>query len=97
MVAASGVIGSVLLLATAAKLYGVLERQLAGRDYICDEYTIADMACWPWVEQYASHVGGLADYPAIQRWHRRIGDRPPVPRAMKLGVDQVVVRAGSPR
>lgn len=79
------------------RLYAVLERQLDGRDYICDAYSIADMACWPWVEQYGHYVGDLADYPAIHGWHRRIGERPAVLRAMKLGVDQVVVPAGSPR
>lgn len=71
------------------RLYGVLERQLEGRDYLCDDYSIADMACWPWVEQYGSYVGGLGDYPAIDRWHRRVGERPAVQRAMKLGLDQI--------
>ncbi len=76
------------------RLYGVLERQLEGCDYICGDYSIADMACWPWVEQYGHYVGDLTDYPAIYAWHRRIGERPAVLRAMKLGVDQVAVPAG---
>lgn len=69
------------------RLYGVLERQLTGRDFICDDYSIADMACWPWVEQYHHRVGGLGDYPAIAAWRERIAARPAVQRAMQLGLD----------
>jgi GSH-dependent disulfide-bond oxidoreductase len=69
------------------RLYGVLERQLTGRDFICDAYSIADMACWPWVEQYHGRVGGLADYPHIAAWRARIAERPAVQRAMQLGLD----------
>lgn len=69
------------------RLYGVLEQRLTGRDFICDDYSIADMACWPWVEQYHHRVGGLGDYPAIAAWRERIAERPAVQRAMKLGQD----------
>jgi GSH-dependent disulfide-bond oxidoreductase len=72
------------------RLYSVLERQLEGRDFICDEYSLADMACWPWVEQYGSYVGDLRDYPEVHAWHARIAARPAVQRAMKLGVDQAL-------
>ena len=67
--------------------YGVLERQLTGRDFISDDYSIADMACWPWVEQYHHRVGGLAEYPAIAAWRARIAARPAVQRALRLGLD----------
>jgi glutathione S-transferase len=76
------------------RLYGVLERQLAGREYVCDEYSIADMACWPWVEQYGHYVGELKDFPAVHAWHARIGSRPAVHRAMKLGEGQVRTPTG---
>jgi glutathione S-transferase/GST-like protein len=69
------------------RLYGVLERQLTGREFICDAYSIADMACWPWVEQYHHRVGGLAEYPAIAAWRARIAERPAVRRALELGLD----------
>jgi GST-like protein len=70
------------------RLYGVLERQLAGRDYICDEYSIADMASWTWVEQYHAQIGDLAaEYPHIAAWRARIGARPAVQRAMLVGTD----------
>jgi len=75
------------------RLYGVLERQLDARAFICDDYSIADMACWPWVEQYGSYVGDLADFPAVHAWHARVAARPAVQRAMKLCVDQIAVPA----
>jgi glutathione S-transferase len=66
----------------------VPERQLADQDFICGDYSIADMACWPWVDQYHYRVGDLAaDYPAISAWRDRIAARPAVQRAMKLGTD----------
>jgi glutathione S-transferase len=76
------------------RLYGVLERQLTGRDYICDDYSIADMASWPWVDQYHGYAGDLEDYPGIKAWHRRIGARPAVHRALKLGMDTLQQYAG---
>jgi glutathione S-transferase len=65
-----------------ARLYGVLERQLAGRSYICDLYSIADIACWTWVDQYKDHVGGLSMFPRIGEWHALITERPAVKRGM---------------
>jgi glutathione S-transferase/GST-like protein len=66
------------------RLYGVLERQLSGRDYICDDYSIADIASWTWVDQYHSQVGGLAAFPAIAAWHTRMAERPAVKRGMSI-------------
>jgi GSH-dependent disulfide-bond oxidoreductase len=64
------------------RLYGVLEGQLSGRDFICDDYGIADIASWTWVDQYHNLVGGLDAYPAIGAWHARIAERPAVKRGM---------------
>src|SRR6056300_805735 len=55
-----------------ARLYGVLDRRLEGRDYICDDYSIADMACWPWVSRYEWQQVNLADYPNIRSWYQRL-------------------------
>jgi GST-like protein len=66
------------------RLYGVLERQLAGRDHICDDYGIADIACWTWVDQYHGHIGGLGDFPNIAAWHARIAARPAVQRGLAV-------------
>ena len=65
-----------------SRLYGVLERQLAGRSYICDLYSIADIASWTWVDQYKDHIGGLSMFPHIAAWHARIAERPAVKRGM---------------
>jgi glutathione S-transferase/GST-like protein len=77
------------------RLYGVLERQLTGRDFICDDYSIADMASWTWVEQYQGRVGGLGDYPGIAAWRARIAVRPAVQRAMQLGMDWATAAAAA--
>jgi GST-like protein len=67
-----------------SRLYGVLERQLTGRSYICDLYSIADIASWTWVDQYKEHVGGLSMFPHIAAWHARIAERPAVKRGMTI-------------
>lgn len=55
-----------------ARLYGVLDRRLEGRDYICADYSIADMACWPWVSRYEWQQVNLADYPNVRSWYQRL-------------------------
>jgi GST-like protein len=54
------------------RLYGVLDRRLEGRDYICDDYSIADMACWPWVSRYEWQQVNLADYPNVRSWYQHL-------------------------
>lgn len=68
------------------RLYGVLDRRLVGRDYICDDYSIADMACWPWVEQHGDYVG-VDNFSNVARWHALVGERPAVQRAVLVGTD----------
>jgi GST-like protein len=67
------------------RLYQVLETQLLGREFICDEYSIADMACWPWVNQHHDYLGDLRQFRNIFAWHERIGARPAVQKAMQAG------------
>ena len=55
-----------------ARLYGVLEKRLDGRNYICDDYSIADMACWPWVSRYEWQRINLVGYPNIHSWYKRL-------------------------
>jgi GSH-dependent disulfide-bond oxidoreductase len=66
-----------------ARLYGVLDRQLAGKDYIAEEYSIADMACYPWVVPHQRQAQNLADFPNLHRWFDRMQSRPAVIRAYK--------------
>jgi GSH-dependent disulfide-bond oxidoreductase len=63
------------------RLYGVLDRQLAGKDYIAGDYSIADMACYPWIVPHAKQQQNLADFPDLHRWYDTIQSRPAVIRA----------------
>ncbi|GAB4462264.1 MAG: glutathione S-transferase N-terminal domain-containing protein [Elainellaceae cyanobacterium] len=67
------------------RLYGVLDRQLQGRDYIAGEYSIADMACYPWIVPYERQQQNLEDFPNLKRWFETMRDRPAVIRAYEQG------------
>ena len=71
----------------AERLYGVLNERLAGRDFIADEYSIADMACWPWIDFHDHHGQKLEDFPNIERWYEAIGERPAVQRGKAAGAE----------
>jgi GST-like protein len=60
----------------AQRLYGVLELQLRGRDFIDDEYSIADIAAFPWVRVAKGQGIDLSEYPSVQRWCEKIAQRP---------------------
>ena len=68
-----------------ARLYRVLDTQLAGRDFIARAYSIADMACHPWIASYARQSQKLEDFPNLKRWFESVGARPAVKRAYALG------------
>ena len=68
-----------------ARLYGVLDRQLAGRPYIADHYSIADMACYPWIAPHVDQGQDLDDYPHLKRWFETMQARPAVVRAYAAG------------
>ena len=64
---------------------GVLERRLDGREFILGEYSIADMASWPWV-LIAKPLGQpLDDFPNVARWRERVKERPAVQKGVDLG------------
>lgn len=67
------------------RLYGVLEHQLQGHEFVAGDYSIADMACWPWVVHHAWQGQSLDDFPAVKRWFAAVGERPAVKRAMLHG------------
>jgi len=67
------------------RLFGVLDGQLRGRDYVAGEYSIADMACYPWVVPYERLSQRLEDFPALAAWFRRMAARPAVVRAYQRG------------
>lgn len=69
------------------RLYGVLDRRLAGRGYIADDISIADFACWPWIRHHEWQGQSLDDFPNIKRWFNAIAGREAVKRALELGPD----------
>ena len=67
------------------RLYGVLNKHLAdGRAYVCGEYSIADMAIYPWVVPHQRQRQDLAAFPALQAWFARVAARPATVRAYAL-------------
>lgn len=63
------------------RLYGVLNKQLAGKDYIAGTYSIADMACYPWIVPHERQQQKLEDFPNLKLWFERMAARPAVQRA----------------
>jgi GST-like protein len=74
------------------RLYGVLDRRLAGREYIAGEYSIADMASYPWIVPHAPHGQDLDDFPQLRRWVETMRQRPGT-RATYDGVTDVYSRS----
>jgi GST-like protein len=68
-----------------ARLYGVLDRELVGKSYIADQYSIADIACYPWIALHADQGQDLDDYPHLKRWFDSLQSRPAIARAYAAG------------
>lgn len=66
----------------AQRLYRVLDTRLEGRDFIAGDYSIADIACWPWIMFRADHGVTIENFPHVHRWYRAIEARPAVRRAL---------------
>jgi GST-like protein len=64
----------------AHRLYGVLDRRLAGREYVADDYSIADIAIWPWISRFEWQTIDLGQYANVKRWYVAIANRPAVQR-----------------
>jgi GST-like protein len=62
------------------RLYKVLDTRLANHEYLSDDYSIADMATWPWISRYEWQGIDWADYPCLKRWYKVIAQRPAVQR-----------------
>ncbi len=67
------------------RLYGVLDARLADRDYIAGDYSIADMACWPWSRYPTGRGIDLDEFPKVKAWVDRVAARPAVQRALEEG------------
>jgi GST-like protein len=68
----------------ARRLYGVLNKRLGEAAYLADEYSIADIATYPWIARHEWHKVDLADFPAVKRWYDTIGARPAVAKGMAV-------------
>ena len=68
------------------RLYQVLENRLIDRDYIVDDYSIVDIATWPWISRFEFQKMDLNEYPNLKKWYLRIAERPAVQRG--YGVPQ---------
>jgi len=64
-----------------ARLYAVLDKRLAGREFIAGKYSIADMACYPWIVPHEKQQQNLGDFPHLKRWFESMTQRPAVQRA----------------
>ena len=68
----------------ALRLYGVLEKALGKNEFLSGEYSIADIATYPWVWRHEMHHVRLEDFPSVKRWYDSISDRPAVKRGMEI-------------
>ena len=78
------------------RLYGVLDRRLEGREYICGDYSIADMACWPWIVPHERQGQKLADFSNVNRWYEKMKTRPGVRRGFDVGKEIRQAMAAGP-
>jgi GST-like protein len=62
------------------RLYGVLDRRLAEHEHVVDDYSIADIAIWPWISRFQWQTVDLHEYPNVKRWYEAIARRPAVQR-----------------
>ncbi|MHA1108718.1 MAG: glutathione S-transferase N-terminal domain-containing protein [Alphaproteobacteria bacterium] len=68
----------------AKRLYGVLDRRLAEREFVAGEYSIADMAIWPWISRFEWQQMDLNEFPNVRDWYVRIAERPAVQRGYQV-------------
>lgn len=73
----------------AKRLYGVMDKQLAKRAYLAGDYSIADIACWPWMRRPERQGLEIADYPNVKRWFDAISARPAVTKGLAILASEV--------
>jgi GST-like protein len=69
------------------RLYGVLERRLEAREFVADDFSIADIAIFPWTRTFERQGVDINDYPNVVRWRKTMFARPAVVRGMKVGAE----------
>jgi GST-like protein len=76
------------------RLYGVLDRALAGQEWIAGEYSIADMACYPWIVPHERQGQALEQFPNVKRWFDAMTGRPGVQRGLARGHERAADEIG---
>ncbi|MEI2384566.1 glutathione S-transferase N-terminal domain-containing protein [Breoghania sp. JC706] len=71
----------------AERLYGVLDRQLSQHEYVAGDYSVADMAIWPWASRFEWQGVDLNAYPHVKRWYETVAARPAVQRGYNVPKD----------
>jgi GST-like protein len=71
-----------------ARLYSVLDRRLADREFVAGEYSIADMAIWPWASRWQNQEQDVDQFPHMKAWLERVGQRPAVQAGLAIGREQ---------
>jgi len=66
------------------RLYGVLDGHLAKQQYLGSEYSIADIATYPWIARHEWHKVDLDDFPCVKRWYDQLSERPAVKKGMNV-------------
>jgi GST-like protein len=66
------------------RLYGVLDRRLKAQEYLAGDYSIADVATYPWVARHEWHKTQLEDFPNVKRWFDLLSKRPAVQKGMQV-------------
>ena len=69
------------------RLYNVLDNRLRGRKFICNDYSIVDIATWPWISRYEFQQMDLNNYPRLKDWYMRIALRPAVQKGYAVPQD----------
>ena len=69
------------------RLYGVLDRRLADRDFVAGFYSIADMAIWPWASLWKGQEQDITRFPNMAAWLQRMEDRPAVARGRAVAAE----------
>ena len=69
------------------RLYGVLNKRLADRDYVAGDYSIADMAIWPWAVLWEGQEQDISQFPHMKAWLDRVGERPAVQKGHALAAE----------
>ena len=67
------------------RLYGVMNKQLRKNEYLAGRYSIADMACWGWVKPWKNQGQKISDFPYLEKWLEKVGNRPAVKRGFAVG------------